>query len=608
MLTSANQYLRPEYLPPVSSPLDANKSPLALLAKTCSSIGVDTPSVKSLTSGGSSSSTTSSSSNSSSSNSSTNERRTTPKSKLGDSQSSINHSNNNGDHSHHHHHQSSMKLNFKPYELGSKGSNKSHHENESKVNHHKIRSPNNTNHHHHHHSPDPSKQQASTNHVQSSAPLSYTSLGLPDMHKDSLAAFYKAYGFLGPNCCPTTGPGSPYASLMPPPITLDKTGAYPSIYPPTPSATAAAAALAAYNYARIGGNKPTPSSSASPPNPLCRDPYCGGSCGQFGPSIHGNPQSTAQAMMAASHAHLLREAAAAAAAAASISASIPTSNASNSHAHQHHSTSSSSSSPNVVQQQQQQCTPATCPNGCNQCEHQRYLAAITAAAYGQSFPGLVPGSMGPYPVLSASYASSLAAAAALHHRTTSSTNGNVCNWIVGDTHCGKRCQTSEELLQHLKTHTSNTDSNNSGGSQSSPTTRITNSPSQQQQQQQSRHPQTPSPHSSSTNVNHRLSSSSSSTSTNTSTVGTNSVSPGSLSLHSNSRYHPYSKPIGNGPIGTYSGPPPPVSYGLSGSAAAAAAAAAAATGMSPFTSASGLYYPYMTPNLFAGRIGPPVPP
>lgn len=45
MLTSNSQYLQPDYLQPLPTTLDAKKSPLALLAQTCSSIGKDpTPS------------------------------------------------------------------------------------------------------------------------------------------------------------------------------------------------------------------------------------------------------------------------------------------------------------------------------------------------------------------------------------------------------------------------------------------------------------------------------------------------------------------------------------------------------------------------------------
>ncbi|KAF5307278.1 hypothetical protein FQR65_LT06994 [Abscondita terminalis] len=46
MLTSGNQYLRPEYLTPLPTTLDAKKSPLALLAQTCSQIGADLPNAK----------------------------------------------------------------------------------------------------------------------------------------------------------------------------------------------------------------------------------------------------------------------------------------------------------------------------------------------------------------------------------------------------------------------------------------------------------------------------------------------------------------------------------------------------------------------------------
>lgn len=46
--TSVAQYLHPDYLPPLPTTLDAKKSPLALLAQTCSSIGKEPSSAKSI--------------------------------------------------------------------------------------------------------------------------------------------------------------------------------------------------------------------------------------------------------------------------------------------------------------------------------------------------------------------------------------------------------------------------------------------------------------------------------------------------------------------------------------------------------------------------------
>ncbi|XP_055597710.1 zinc finger protein Elbow [Uranotaenia lowii] len=46
MLTSSNQYIRPEYLTPLPNTFDSKNSPLALLAQTCSAIGSDSPNPK----------------------------------------------------------------------------------------------------------------------------------------------------------------------------------------------------------------------------------------------------------------------------------------------------------------------------------------------------------------------------------------------------------------------------------------------------------------------------------------------------------------------------------------------------------------------------------
>lgn len=71
-----------------------------------------------------------------------------------------------------------------------------------------------------------------------------------------------------------------------------------------------------------------------------------------------------------------------------------------------------------------------CPSGCTQCDHQKYGLAMAMSLVP---PGPVPPSSLAYPQLSRPY---------------------VCNWIAGDAYCGKRFGTSEELLQHLRTHTS----------------------------------------------------------------------------------------------------------------------------------------------------------
>lgn len=101
-----------------------------------------------------------------------------------------------------------------------------------------------------------------------------------------------------------------------------------------------------------------------------------------------------------------------------------------------------------------------CPIGCTQCDHVPTSAAAVmssaAAAASASLTTTTTNSshsrMSAYPSVSqssAAYAqlSALAAASQLPY---------VCNWIATDaSYCGKRFGTSDDLLQHLRTHTSN---------------------------------------------------------------------------------------------------------------------------------------------------------
>lgn len=82
-----------------------------------------------------------------------------------------------------------------------------------------------------------------------------------------------------------------------------------------------------------------------------------------------------------------------------------------------------------------------CPAGCQQCEHQKYGLAMAAMS------GLPAG----HP-----YAAAAAAAAAQQQQQQQMNNRPyTCNWIVGDSYCGKRFNASDELFQHLRTHTPN---------------------------------------------------------------------------------------------------------------------------------------------------------
>nr|XP_053649383.1 LOW QUALITY PROTEIN: zinc finger protein Noc-like [Cherax quadricarinatus] len=97
-----------------------------------------------------------------------------------------------------------------------------------------------------------------------------------------------------------------------------------------------------------------------------------------------------------------------------------------------------------------------CPPSCTQCEQAK--AALSALPGLSSLPSssLVPASsiLPPTSVAAAAAASLYSPFRLLP--LTGPPRPYVCNWIAGDTYCGKRFSTSEELLQHLRSHTNMT--------------------------------------------------------------------------------------------------------------------------------------------------------
>ncbi|KAL4240552.1 hypothetical protein ACF0H5_001344 [Mactra antiquata] len=106
--------------------------------------------------------------------------------------------------------------------------------------------------------------------------------------------------------------------------------------------------------------------------------------------------------------------------------------------------------------------------GCSQCAHEKSLQSLSALgmtgasslsmlpqfSMASSLPSL-PSGLSSYPGLTSSlYAHSLLGSASASGHSMP----YVCNWMSGSDYCGKRYTTSEELLQHLRTHTSSSDS------------------------------------------------------------------------------------------------------------------------------------------------------
>ena len=96
-------------------------------------------------------------------------------------------------------------------------------------------------------------------------------------------------------------------------------------------------------------------------------------------------------------------------------------------------------------------TSSSCPAGCTQCDH----IIRTTAGMNSNSSSLA--------VMSSAQSSSLSTVSSTPSTIVTSTAQSpdsvasrpyVCNWIAADHYCGKRFTSSEELLQHLRTHTS----------------------------------------------------------------------------------------------------------------------------------------------------------
>lgn len=99
--------------------------------------------------------------------------------------------------------------------------------------------------------------------------------------------------------------------------------------------------------------------------------------------------------------------------------------------------------------------------GCAQCAHEKSLQNLSLGLNGSSFSHLQ--SLSASGLLTSVPSSSLHLSSPLYHHSalsghTQSAFPFACNWVsAGNEHCGKRFATSEELLQHLRTHTTASD-------------------------------------------------------------------------------------------------------------------------------------------------------
>ncbi|ODM93181.1 Zinc finger protein-likeNoc [Orchesella cincta] len=518
-----NQYLQPDYLSPLASPLDSKVSPLALLAQTCSQIGADGPSSKSIfeTSKRKLSTCSESSIKSESSDSKDSVNNNSKEYSSGGGGGSNSHSNNNSggngsgssrpksssscsslsgvnnttssssssnNKSSHNGGKSSPVLSpnghspvFKPYEITkssketssekhserSSSKSKHHHQRESlsslsrgsancspKAKTPNLRSSPDNSKNESHSSSEPKKSSNSSGNGSDRSNTVEQSKPSPDNGAGSSPIIRSGLEVLQQGQFGSSSAAAEYNRKLSALHSLSALGGYPPGFdpmnpafrppfmgPPHPHAAHMGYALPGsspyVSYSRV-----KTASGAETIVPVCKDPYCtgcqyGGGGAPHGASSGGGGQST-------SNMNGLMAAAAAAAAAAGFpgfgGASSPAAQAS-----------------------------LICPAGCVQCDHPKFpLSSFPhlfglggGGAGGSPHPSLA--SLGGYPssLLSQHSAAVAAHSAAAAQQQQNAQRPYVCNWIVGDNYCGKRFPSSEELLQHLRTHT------NSSGSASS---------------------------------------------------------------------------------------------------------------------------------------------